>query len=137
MRGCLHCRAYRQFSRLQSACCISRLLSSSNPLPSSWFLSASSRQLVKSQSLLCSLTRLRAFYAVWLCFPEGDSQLLLQTLAWRGSNESCQFQGLPEIILSHLLSVLKNLPAEWNVSMSEEMTTPHTPTLSFSLRLYH
>ena len=40
-----------------------------------------------------------------LCFSESDSQQsLLFTLGREGPSESGQFQGLPEAILSHLLS---------------------------------
>lgn len=40
--------------------------------------------------------------------PEGDSQLLLLTLAGVGSSEFGQFQGLPEAILNRLSFCLKS-----------------------------
>ena len=68
----------------QLECALSRNLSCSKPLPGSLmgFCFYQARGLW--QSLLCSLTMLRFFFAGWLCSFEGDSWLLLLTLAGRG-----------------------------------------------------
>lgn len=67
-------------------------------------LSVSSRELILFQSLqLGSLG------------SEGDSQLLLFTLAGRGSNESGWFQGLPGAVLSCLSSCLRSFLACFNL----------------------
>ena len=42
-----------------------------------------------------------------------------------GPSGSCQFQGLPETILSCLPSYLRNFPEGQNVSISKETVTQH------------
>ena len=44
-----------------------------------------------------------------------------------GPSESAQFQGLPGAILSSSSSFLQELPAGWNVSISERIVTEQDP----------
>jgi hypothetical protein len=50
-------------------------------------------------------------------FKNISQESLVFTHRVEGPSESRQFQGLPEAILSCLLSVLRNFPGEWNVSI--------------------
>jgi hypothetical protein len=68
---------------------------------SAWLISVSSRQLVWSQSLLCSWACLRVFFAAQMYSSERDSVFIAYS-GREGPSESVQLQGLPEAILSCL-----------------------------------
>ena len=75
-----------------------------------WLVSASSRQLVWSQSLLCGLSCLSIFFAAYLPSLTEEPSSFISYSDREGPRQSGQFQELLVGVLDSLLSCLKGFP---------------------------